>query len=148
MWYLLLTMGVFFLDFAVKNYMDEKYALKTRHPRFKNKIVIEKYYNKGAAFNFLAKKPEWMKYIHTVIFALVGVFYIRLLQKPGRRAAKIGIALLTGGGLSNLYDRCRKGHVVDYFRINVGIKRFRRLIFNISDFFIFIGALLASCCIK
>lgn len=148
MWYLLLTAGIFFLDFSVKNYMDEKYALNIRHPRFQNKIVIEKYYNKGAAFNFLEKKPEWIKWIHTVIFILLGGFYVRLLQKPGRRAAKIGAALLTGGGLSNLYDRCRKGHVVDYFRLNVGIKRLRRLIFNLSDLIIFIGALLLSCCRK
>ena len=58
-------------------------------------------------------------------------------------SGKTGVALLLGGGLSNLYDRYTKGHVVDYFHINIGPKRLRNIIFNISDFCVFIGALLA-----
>ena len=53
------------------------------------------------------------------------------------------IAMLAGGGLSNLYDRYTKHHVVDYVRFQTGPKWFRRIIFNVSDFFIFIGAVLA-----
>ena len=49
----------------------------------------------------------------------------------------------TGGGLSNLYDRYTKHHVVDYVRFQTGPKWFQRIIFNVSDFFIFIGAVLA-----
>ena len=51
--------------------------------------------------------------------------------------------MLAGGGLSNLYDRYTKHHVVDYVRFQTGPKWFRRIIFNVSDFFIFIGAVLA-----
>ena len=51
--------------------------------------------------------------------------------------------MLAGGGLSNLYDRYTKHLVVDYVRFQTGPKWFRRIIFNVSDFFIFIGAVLA-----
>ena len=51
--------------------------------------------------------------------------------------------MLAGGGLSNLYDRYTKHHVVDYVRFQTGPKWFQRIIFNVSDFFIFIGAVLA-----
>lgn len=51
--------------------------------------------------------------------------------------------MLAGGGLSNLYDRYTKYHVVDYVRFQTGPKWFQRIIFNVSDFFIFIGAVLA-----
>ncbi|MDE6887595.1 MAG: signal peptidase II, partial [Eubacterium sp.] len=49
---------------------------------------------------------------------------------------------LAGGGLSNLYDRLRKGYVVDYFSFGTGPKWFRRLVFNLADFFVFAGVLL------
>ena len=61
--YLLITAAVFWTDFFVKAHMDKKYACKVVHPRFRDKIRLEKYYNKGAALNFLAKKPKWMRRI-------------------------------------------------------------------------------------
>ena len=50
------------------------------------------------------------------------------------------MSMMVGGGLSNLWDRIYKKHVVDYIRFDTPWKRFSRIVFNISDFFIFIGA--------
>lgn len=141
--YLLITAGVFLLDLGIKHYMDKKYARKVEHPRFHSRIILEKYYNHGAAFNLLAKKPELMRLLHTVILIVVGIGSYFAMKMTGKTLQKTGLALLLGGGLSNLYDRYTKGHVIDYFRINIGPKRLRKIIFNISDFCIFIGALLA-----
>lgn len=52
------------------------------------------------------------------------------------------MAILTGGALSNLYERCRNGYVVDYIRFHSPWKRLNRLVFNLADFFIFIGSAL------
>ena len=57
---------------------------------------------------------------------------------------RTGWAFLTGGALSNLYDRCRKGYVVDYIRFHTTWKRLNDLVFNLADFFIMIGAVLVS----
>jgi signal peptidase II len=54
------------------------------------------------------------------------------------------MAILAGGGLSNLFDRYTKGYVVDYLRFPFGPKKLRRIIFNVSDFFVFMGALLTA----
>ncbi len=143
MGYLLITAGVFFLDLLLKDYMDKKYARKVQHKRLNDKVIIEKYYNNGAALNLLEKKPKLMKMIHTVIMVMVCVIYYFILRLNGRKVGKLGLALLTGGGLSNLFDRYTKGHVVDYFRFNIGPKWLRSIIFNISDFCIFIGAAIA-----
>lgn len=143
MGYLLITAGVFLLDFLLKAYMDKKYARKVQHKRLHDKIMIEKYYNKGAALNLLAKRPKLMKTLHTLIMVMVCAVYYFVLRLNGKKAGKLGLALLTGGGLSNLFDRYTKGHVVDYFRFNIGPKWLRRIIFNISDFCIFIGAAIA-----
>lgn len=144
MFYLLITAGVFLLDFGIKHYIDRKYARKVKHPRFRGKIILEKYYNSGAALNLLAEKPKVMRLLHTIILAAAGIAYYLLMKLSGKSLEKTGMAMLMGGGLNNLYDRYFKGHVIDYFRINIGPKRLRRIIFNISDFCIFIGALLTA----
>lgn len=141
--YLLITAAVFLLDYIVKHYMDKKYARKVQHPRLCNKIIIEKYYNKGAALGFLHHKPLLLRALHTSIVLVVGVGYYFLMRIPGKTLSKTGMALLVGGGASNLYDRYTKGHVIDYFHLNFGPKPLRQIIFNISDFCVFIGALLA-----
>lgn len=142
--YVLTAAGAFLSDFFIKRFMDKNYARKVRHSRCGNRIIIEKYYNKGAALNFMAKKPKVMRAIHTAILVAVAVGYYFLLRMPGKRVSKLGASLLLGGGCSNLYDRYQKGYVIDYFRINMGPKFLRNIIFNISDFFVFIGAFLAA----
>lgn len=143
MLYLFITAGIFLLDFIIKTYMDKKYARKVQHPRLNGAIILEKYYNRGAALNLLDKRPKILKFLHTFILIIVGTVYYFYIRHSNRPIAKTGLALLMGGGLSNLFDRYTKGHVVDYFRINIGPKWLRRIIFNISDFCVFIGALLA-----
>lgn len=143
MLYLFITAGIFLLDFIIKTYMDKKYARKVQHPRLNGAIILEKYYNRGAALNLLDKRPKILKFLHTFILIIVGAVYYFFIRHSNRPVAKTGLALLLGGGLSNLCDRYTKGHVVDYFRINIGPKWLRRIIFNISDFCVFIGALLA-----
>ncbi len=142
--FLLISAGVFLLDLFIKAYMDQKYACKEKHSRLGGKIILEKYYNNGAALNFLQKKPLLLRLIHTVILLVVGIIYYLSLRHTGHPIGKAGLALLLGGGTSNLFDRYNKGHVVDYFRINAGPKCLKNIIFNISDFCIFIGALLVA----
>ena len=50
--YAIIAGGVFLSDLILKRYMDKKYARKVRHPRLGGRIVLEKYYNEGAALNF------------------------------------------------------------------------------------------------
>lgn len=142
--YLLLTAGVFLLDFLVKRRIDRRFECGEPQFKLNGRLIFEKYYNRGAALNFLSHSPNTMRAIHTVIMLAVAAGYYFLLRTPGKRLGKTGMALLAGGGLNNLYDRYAKGHVVDYFRIAAGPKRLRRIIFNISDFCIFIGAVLAA----
>ena len=142
--YLLFTAGTFLLDFFVKQHMDSTYDRKVRHPRLGGRIIIEKYYNDGAALNLLSRHPRVMRALHTCVVAAVGILYYLSLRMTGHPLTKTGLSLLLGGGASNLYDRYTKGHVVDYFHLNFGPKRLRSIVFNLSDFFIFFGALLAA----
>ena len=51
---------------------------------------------------------------------------------------KIGACLVLGGGISNLYDRLKRGYVVDYFSIR--FKKLKKIVFNLGDICIFLGA--------
>ena len=141
--YLFLTAVVFFLDFSIKKYVDKKYELKVRHKKLGGTVCIEKYYNNGAALNLLAKHPGVMTALHSAFMVILGVIYYFSMRISGKKLSRTGLALLTGGGLSNLYDRWTKHHVVDYIRFQAGPKWLWNIIFNVSDFFIFIGAILA-----
>ena len=58
--YLGIIAGIFGLDYFIKRYVDKNRELMEETPILKGKVIIRKYYNKGAALNFLAKKPERM----------------------------------------------------------------------------------------
>lgn len=140
--YILIAAGIFLLDLAVKDYVDTHRELKEETPVLHGKIIIRKYYNKGAALNFLEKQPQVMRRIQTVLMAAVGGGFLILLPKKGRTGKKTALSFILGGGASNLYDRYKKGHVVDYFSFHSRWKRFSNIVFNISDFFIFAGSAL------
>ena len=88
--YAIIAGGVFLSDLILKRYMDKKYARKVRHPRLGGRIVLEKYYNKGAALNFMVKKPNLLRIIHTVILVVVGVFSYFLMRLSGHALEKTG----------------------------------------------------------
>lgn len=142
--YLFVTTGIFLLDFFIKRHMDRNYTRKERHPRLGGRVLLELYYNDGAALNLLSRYPRVMRAFHTCAILAAGVAYYFTLRLPGQALAKTGLSMLLGGGANNLYDRYAKGHVVDYFRFNFGPKCLRRIVFNLSDFFVFFGALLAA----
>jgi signal peptidase II len=54
----------------------------------------------------------------------------------------VGLSLVLGGGLMNLYDRCEHGAVTDYFSFKKKNGKTGHLVFNLSDMFIFLGSLL------
>ena len=56
---------------------------------------------------------------------------------------KLGLSLLLGGAFSNTYDRFTREYVVDYFSFCSPWKGLNRIVFNISDFCIIIGSLIA-----
>ncbi len=137
--YLLLVVSIFGLDEGIKQRIDKKEPLRKERRVPKLPVVIEKYYNNGAALNLLAKNPKIMLGLHSACMAGLMTIYGFVLRK-GNTGLKTGMSMMVGGGLSNLWDRIHKKHVVDYIRFDTPWKRFSRIVFNISDFFIFIGA--------
>lgn len=73
-----------------------------------------------------------------VLAALLAYLFI---SKPQNPIVGVSIALVVGGGVSNLIDRLRYGgYVVDF--LNVGIGPVRTGIFNVADMAIMLGVVL------
>lgn len=90
--------------------------------------------NTGAAFGLLANQG--------VLFVLVGLvlggvllIYTRLLPR-GRPLLQISLGLQLGGAISNLADRIRVGHVIDFIQVRYWP------VFNLADCAIVVGVAL------
>lgn len=134
---------IFIGDLWVKNHMEQSLADGEEKKRLKGLILLRLHHNKGAVLN--AGQKNRLAVAVLSVFLMVGVtaaFILSLGQ--GNRMLKTGLSMLLGGGFSNTYDRLRRKYVVDYFSFGFGGKRFSRIVFNLSDFGIIIGALMAA----
>ena len=143
MFYIFLVTLIFILEWKTKNYIEAVYDFSKQDFIFKNRIRIRKYHNHGAFLNIMEKKKKFL-YLISVIFTLVITFFffITLFHK-GNHMLKLGLSLLLGGAFSNTYDRLSRNYVVDYFSFCSPFPKLNRIVFNISDFCIIIGTLLA-----
>ena len=142
MLFVCIAVGIFLLDYGIKRYVDKTMQLGEEKKILKGHIILKKYYNEGAALNFLEKRPRLLKGIQTALVAAVCGAFAFLFGKRGENGTKTALGFLLGGGLNNLYDRYTKHHVVDYFSFETKWKKLRNIVFNLSDFFIFFGAVL------
>jgi signal peptidase II len=102
-----------------------------------NRINLSLVFNEGAFLGFMKKKKSILKLINVMIVIFLGLFYIKSYTKQNK-IFNIGMALILGGGISNIYDRIYRKKVVDYFSFSIK----PRIYFNLADMFIFLGSFL------
>lgn len=104
----------------------------------RGKIWLYHNHNAGFPFGFLEKYQQVVRLIPlSIISGLFGVL-LYLLPKKGHQIQKLGLSILLGGALSNLYDRMVRHYVVDYFSIRIG--SLKKVVFNLGDFAVFLGS--------
>jgi signal peptidase II len=82
---------------------------------------LVRFHNEGAAFSFLNDAGGWQRWFFTIVATIASIFIIYLLKKHRQQKLFcLGLALILGGALGNLFDRVTLGYVVDflYFHIN------------------------------
>ena len=127
-----LTGGIAALDLFIKDEIEREG--EEEFPR-----RLHKSYNSGFPFGFLKERPELVKGIPLAVTSAAAGALGAFMTKKGCLAQKIGLSMVLGGAISNLYDRLVKGYVVDYFSIE--FKRLKKVIFNLGDIFVFLGSL-------
>ena len=138
--YLMMIPAVFGTDVMLKKKSEEKKLPIEKEGN--DPIIWRNYHNTGAMLNFGAGK-SFVKVLSFVFTAAVTVYFIITLGHKGKNLLKAGLALVLGGAYSNMYDRMRKDYVVDDISFRCRWKRFSNIVFNIGDFAIMAGALLA-----
>jgi signal peptidase II len=92
----------------------------------------------GASIGEASRGKLMSVVVGLVLAALLAYLFI---SKPENPIVSVAVALIVGGGVSNLIDRLRYGgYVVDF--LNVGIGSLRTGIFNVADMAIMVGVFL------
>ncbi len=143
MQYLAVLLGIFGLELKIKNKIEETKKEGQTEERCGGFLLIRKHHNKGAFLNTGQHRPKLITAVSLLLTAVLSVFYIVTLGTAGKGLLKWGLTLLLGGAYSNTYDRLARKYVVDYvsFDLPFGLKK---IIFNIGDFCIMIGALVTA----
>lgn len=130
------------LDLALKNRIEAQDSAEFPRdiPAAKGLVRLYRNHNEGFSFGFLREKPKTVTTVPLCITSALAGVWIGLMGTRGRFLEKLAITLSLAGGISNLYDRMKRGYVVDYFSIRW--KALKRVVLNIGDVCIFAGTAL------
>ncbi len=121
--WLALSAVVIGLDLYTKHQVQSA-LMYGEHHQVTSFFDIVLFYNEGAAFSFLAGAGGWQRIFFSTIAIIASLVIINLLRKHNdQKLFCLGLALVLGGALGNLYDRLTLGHVVDF------------LFFHYADFY-------------
>lgn len=139
--------AVFVLDRITKLLVQHRMGTWERLtiiPGFFNIVHSE---NAGAAFSLLADaESHWRTLLLVLVSSIAIVVVGALLWRPSSHLGdsngllRLGLALIMGGALGNVYDRVMTGTVTDFLQFYVG--NYYWPSFNVADSAITVGAAL------
>jgi signal peptidase II len=97
--------------------------------------------NSGAAFGLFADSPSQWKLGLLVLFSVVALAVVSALlwrNSHSMSTTGLGLSLILGGALGNLWDRLINGRVVDFLLFYLGDHQWPA--FNVADSAIVVGA--------
>lgn len=131
MFYIFYMILLFILDMKGKEEARKKFRYNNKS-YYKGKVQLCYIENRGIAFNMLNNRK--LLIVLSNLLLLLYLLYLILFTPED----KLGFLLIFTGGVGNLYDRMKRGYVIDYIYFN--IKKWP--VFNLSDFYVFIGVIL------
>ena len=117
-----LIAAVFILDRLIKTYVGDSCLWL---------LCIRRAVNDGAAFGILPGQTLFL-----VVVAIGVLFLIAMSYRESGWLGRLGLALITAGTISNMFDRVFYGHVLDVFSV------FGSSSFNLADLSNLIGVLI------
>ena len=140
LFFIQLALGLFQLGQGIRQEVKEHPELEKGADVCGGYVRLERLYNRGTAGGKLQGHMPAVAGISGAVTAGCAVYFLHLLRTEGRTLQKTGFAFLVGGALSNLYERCRNGCVLDYLRFRMPGGKFGRLVYNLADIFSAAGA--------
>ncbi|MDD6618711.1 MAG: signal peptidase II, partial [Clostridiales bacterium] len=103
--YLLIVLGIFVLEYNLKNYTDSHRIQGAKEEYFGGKLILRNYHNSEGGFGIFKKNPQLGVKISGVVLVCVIWEFVKALFGGAAALVKLGLSFAAGGGLSNYYDR-------------------------------------------
>jgi signal peptidase II len=138
-WFLISAVIVV-LDLYTKHLVQQAFEYG-EHLTVTSFFDLVRYHNEGAAFSFLANAGGWQKLFFSAVSVVAIVIISYLIRKhQTEKLFCLGLALVLGGAIGNLYDRVTLGYVVDFLYFHY--QTFYWPAFNVADSAICVGVAL------
>ncbi len=139
--HLLIALLVVLLDRATKWVVAKRIGLHDSIQVIPGFFRITHVENRGAAFSLFADSASTWKLGLLVAFSVVALIVVSsMLWRNSHTLATtgIGLSLILGGAVGNLWDRLFHGQVVDFLLFYIG--QYQWPAFNVADSAIVVGA--------
>ena len=144
MYWLALSAVILVIDQVSKTLAEQYLVLGQPQAVIDGFFNLRLAYNPGAAFSFLGSAGGWQRWFFIGLAIVVSIWLTVWLRSVDRsdRATSIGLALIIGGAVGNVWDRIAPDRqmVVDFLDFYVG--RWHWPAFNVADIAICCGAAL------
>ena len=138
--YVIIAITIFLLEFGIKEWVEKTGKAGEEKEILKGKLLLRKYHNKGAFLDMGSGRSGLVAIISLLLTLSLTLVFLMTFGARGGKLMKTGLSFLLGGAYSNTYDRLRRNYVVDYVSFPVRNPGVRRIVYNLSDFCIMIGA--------
>jgi signal peptidase II len=130
------------LDLASKAWASRALAAGPRTV-FPGRLNFVLAHNPHGAMGLLHATPDHARRIILVAMTVLASIAILVWARKAGRIARVGLSLVLGGALGNLFDRVTHGAVVDFIDVVLyGGKHWHT--FNVADVAIVVGVLLTA----
>ena len=139
--YLLIALVVVLLDRWTKHIVAKRISLYSHIQVIPSFFSLTHTENTGAAFSLFADSNAHWKTAMLIVFSMVALLVVSVLlwrNHHAHVATGIGLSLIMGGAVGNLWDRLARGRVVDFLLFYV--KRYQWPVFNLADSASVVGA--------
>jgi signal peptidase II len=139
--YLLIALVVVLLDRWTKHLVAQRISLYSHIQVIPGFFQLTHTENTGAAFSLFADSNAHWKAAMLIAFSVIALMVVSVLLWKNHHAhvaTGIGLSLIMGGALGNLWDRLARGRVIDFLLFYV--KRYQWPVFNLADSAIVVGA--------
>ena len=142
MWRFLWIAVVVFISDQLTKFVAADYLLRHGEVKLAPFFSLTLVHNTGAAFGILSSASGWQNFFFIFITSVACIVILSVIWRLDAKniLLVIGLMLVLGGAMGNLFDRLIHGYVVDF--IDFYFHSWHWPAFNMADSAITIGALL------
>jgi signal peptidase II len=135
-----ITVAVFAADQVTKALVESRIPEGAVVPVVRGFFSLTNTKNSGAVFGLFQDSAVWWKTPVLIVISaalLIGVVILVIRTQNLQWGTRVGLSLILGGALSNLFDRMRSGVVEDF--LDFYVRSYHWATFNVADSAIVVG---------